>query len=388
MVMKLPLSSDIVQGLGGSIAANLLKGVTGAIAVTSVEVVAGNLVIRFKDENNNPQSLIVGSGGVVIGNESLLLTRIPADSEGNEGDTALVRLSSIVVHAYKKVSGMWERQWAFSGGEAILLVGNLAVVPDRIPAADPSGTGFLRRLGISGYDPVTQDDVDHANPSGGTVSNVSQLRGGNHGTATLGRVNIIGAPSLTFTYSVGVYVWFGIEKSGALGLSISGVTQSGVDIPIVEQDDLTLIGSDYKVYRTTSTYTQSEVDSADYELAIMVDAAFPHTYNRYAVVTDNPVPTAADFLGSNAQFSSGISILIPNSGWVDGRGYLHFALPATQAAPTIAGLPGSINLIDDFDVRSIASTVTLNGDSMRTLSSSTRVFQMTDLYSLFPWIVR
>ena len=36
MVMNLPLSSNVVQGLGGSVAANLLKGVTGAVAITSV----------------------------------------------------------------------------------------------------------------------------------------------------------------------------------------------------------------------------------------------------------------------------------------------------------------------------------------------------------------
>ena len=120
----------------------------------------------------------------------------------------------------------------------------------------------------------------------------------------------------------------------------------------------------------------------------MKEATAPSTWNRYAVVTANPVPTAADFLSDDASTSASISILIPNAGWASGRGYLHFALPADQDAPTVAGLPGGINLIDDFTIRSSANTVTLNGDTMRTLSSDAEVFQMTDLYGLFAWIVR
>ena len=47
-----------------------------------------------------------------------------------------------------------------------------------------------------------------------------------------------------------------------------------------------------------------------------------------------------------------------------------------------------INLIADFAVRSTGNTIEINGDTMRTLSSEVEVFQMTDAFSLFPWIVR
>ena len=74
-----------------------------------------------------------------------------------------------------------------------------------------------------------------------------------------------------------------------------------------------------------------------------------NTWNRYAVVSQNQEPTAADFADSSARTSESIQVLIPNAGWgADRRGYLHFALPADQDAPTIAGQPGGINLIDDF----------------------------------------
>ena len=65
---------------------------------------------------------------------------------------------------------------------------------------------------------------------------------------------------------------------------------------------------------------------------------------------------------------------MPTAGYVNGRGYLHFAHPATQDAATVVGLPGGTNLIDDFDVRSTAQALTINGDSMRTLSSEQEVF--------------
>ena len=154
------------------------------------------------------------------------------------------------------------------------------------------------------------------------------------------------------------------------------------------QDDLTLGEDDYLIYRTVNTYTQPQVDSADYELTIEKDSAFPNTWNRYAVVSANPVPTEADFLSDVATVSQSTRIFIPNSGWTDGQGHLHFALPASQAAPTIAGLTGGTNLIADFAVRSVDAGITINGDDMRTLSSESPAFQMTDTFDLFPWIVR
>ena len=91
---------------------------------------------------------------------------------------------------------------------------------------------------------------------------------------------------------------------------------------------------------------------------------------------------------ANAQTSESIIISIPNGGWANGRGYLHFALPADQDAPTIAGLAGGTNLVTDFDVRSTVAGIDINGDAMRTLSSQEMVWQMTDQFGLFPWILR
>ena len=350
----------------------------------ALSVLRGSRVLRATALDGMMEALARPAGG---GNEMFLLTAIPTADLGEEGDTALVRYSAIELRAYEKSGGTWRRLFSFHGGDTVFLA-ELGTVADRTPAAEPTSTVFLRRIGISGYAPVTEADIDQANPSGGTVGDVADLRGGNHGTANGSRSNTIGAPSLTFTYSVPVYVWFGLEKQNAQGLSISAVTQAGADIPIVAQDDLNLRGDDYVIYRTVNTYTQPQVDSADYELTIEKDPAFPNTWNRYAVVTANPVPTEADFLSDVATVSQSTRIFIPNSGWTDGQGYLHFALPASQAAPTIAGLAGGTNLVADFAVRSVDAGITINGDDMRTLSSESPAFQMTDAFDLFPWIVR
>ena len=273
-------------------------------------------------------------------NTAYMLTSVPSNVIGRNGDVALVRVSSLAVHAYEKTAGAWARQWAFSGGDSVLLASG-AVVPDRDPADDPDGTRFDRWFGISGYAPVTDDDVDHANPSNGAVTTLAQLRGGNHGTTTFSRTNTLAWPTASFNWTVEVYVWFGIEKRNALGLSVSSVSQGGVDVPIVAQDDLTYLSADYLIYRSTGTYTQAEVQAAGYELVVEVAAGFPNTWNRYAVVTQNAVPVASDFADATAQTSPTIRVLIPNSGWGDdARGYLHFALPADQGAPTIAGQVG------------------------------------------------
>ena len=74
-------------------------------------------------------------------NTAYALTSIPSNAVGRNGDVALVRVSSLVVHAYEKKEGAWDRQWAFSGGDSVLLASG-AVVPDRVPATDPGGSGF------------------------------------------------------------------------------------------------------------------------------------------------------------------------------------------------------------------------------------------------------
>lgn len=330
-------------------------------------------------------------------NSTRFLTSVPSDSLGIDGDTALVRVSSIVVHAYRKIAGAWVRQWAFHGGDAVLLA-DLPAIPDRRPATDPAAATFTRYLGMSGYSPITADDVDQA--TGGTIDSASDMRGGNHGTQTGARANTLPNQSfgndledysgLTFDSSFnGIYLWFGINTAESTGLSITSVSYNGVDVPVTKQaDQITLVGNAVDVWVSDNTYAWADIKDHPFVLTLEKDASAPNTWNRYAVVTQNAVPTAADFLHANARTSASISIFIPNAGWVDGRGYLHFALPSAQDAPTIAGLPGGTNLIEDFAVRSRAATIEMNGDDMRTLSSEDEVWQMTDRFGLFPWIVR
>lgn len=330
-------------------------------------------------------------------NSTRFLTSVPSDGLGIDGDTALVRLSPIVVHAYRKIAGTWVRQWAFHGGDAVFLA-DLPAIPDRRPATDPSAATFTRYLGMSGYSPITADDVDQA--MGGTIDSASDMRGGNHGTQTGARANTL--PNQQFGNDLedysglrfdpsfnGIYLWFGINTAESTGLSITSVSYNGADVPVTKQtDQITLVGNAVDVWVSDNTYAWADIKDHPFVLTLEKDASAPNTWNRYAVVTANPVPTAADFLHANARTSASTIIFIPNSGWVDGRGYLHFALPAAQDAPTIAGLPGGINLIPDFDVRSRAAAIDINGDDMRTLSSEEMVWQMTDRFGLFPWIVR
>ena len=159
--------------------------------------------------------------GVVRGGGSAtaFLTATPDDTVGDDGDTALVRRSSIVVHAYLKVSGAWVRQWAFSGGDSVLLASG-APVPDRYPAIDPDGNEFIRVAGISGYRPVTQDDVDHSSQN---VNTVADLRGGIWGNTFGARANTLPDQTIgpdfeyftgiNFSDSVPLYVWFGLERA-------------------------------------------------------------------------------------------------------------------------------------------------------------------------------
>lgn len=337
-------------------------------------------------------SLGGGSGG---GNNAFILSAVPADTFGADDDIAVVRYSPLALRGYKKESGTWVRQWTFHGGEAVLLTGSLSgIVADQVPATDPDAS-FSRVIGLSGYSPVTDADIDDAER---VINDLADWRGGNHGTKT-GSINntlpnqdigtnLDDVLGIQVGATVPIYLWFGLERLSYTGLSLTAVTYDGTDIPITKQADLGSGSKIMEVWVSDSTYLWDAISEHPFELTLTVDAAAPNTYNRYAVVTDDPTPTAADFLSDDATASPTISILIPNAGWEDGRGYLHFALPATQDAPTLAGLPGGINLISDFVVRSATNTVTINGDAMRTVSSDSPVFQMYDQYSLFAWIVR
>ena len=318
------------------------------------------------------------------------LTAVPANAFGVDGQHALVRVSSIVVHAYKKVSGAWVRLWAFSGGEAVLLAAGLPILPARQPASDPATNRYSRWIAISGYAPFTIDDWSKASPP---IATVSDMRGGSTGTVNRARANTLSFASrpISFDYSaIEVYLAFYLENNGnAHGLLITSVSQGGVDIPIVAQGYIDIGNPRYSEYylawHSVGTYTQAQVESGDYELVIEKDPLAPNTYNRYAVVTQNAIPTADDFMGDGARTSPTANIAIPLAGWENGRGYLHFGLPATQPAPTVAGIPGSINLMDDFNIRSTDNTVTINGDTIRTLSSDAKVLQVEDGHL---WTVR
>ena len=332
-------------------------------------------------------------------NTAYALTSIPSNAVGRNGDVALVRVSSLVVHAYEKKEGAWDRQWAFSGGDSVLLASG-AAIPDRVPATEPDGS-YVRKSGISGYAPVLREDIDHANALRATpqsppeVNSLADFRGGLFFTTQNSRTNTLTPFALSYTFSVEVYVWFAIRPTDAPGLEIVSVSQGGVDVPVVDQgaaDYLDFSGVSWQLHRTVGTYTQAEVDADPYVLTVRKDPAAPATWNRYAIVTQNAVPVASDFADASARTSETIQVLIPNTGWGDDRrGYLHFALPADQDAPTIAGQPGGINLIDDFVVRSTANTDhDINGDDdAHTCRANSMVFEMADqLFSLSPWIVR
>ena len=267
-------------------------------------------------------------------------------------------------------------------------------IADRIPAQDPAGT-FSRYIGLSGYSPVTDADITMAQRP---IASVADFRGGLFGTSWASSNDTLpfqsvhanlesAAGNLQIGAAVPFYLWFGLPLS-VNGLDIVSVSYNGVDIPITKQANAARGRGEVQIWVSDATYMWAEIKDHPFVLTIEKDASAPNTYNRYAVVTANPNPTAADFLSANATFSGGARILIPGAGWVGGQGYLHFALPAAQDAPKVAGLPGGTNLLADFTVRSVAQAIPINGDSMRTLSSDALVFEMTDPYSLFPWIVR
>ena len=103
MVQRLPLSSEIVLGLGGAIDATLLKGVAGAIAITSITVVGSTLTIGYKDENDAVQSEVftAGSGAAI--------TVGTADPSGGAAGDCYVQVNaSNVVHSvWLNIADTW-----------------------------------------------------------------------------------------------------------------------------------------------------------------------------------------------------------------------------------------------------------------------------------------
>ena len=77
-------------------------------------------------------------------------TTVPDVATGIDDDVALVRKSSLVVHAYQKSGGAWTRIWAFSGGDAVLLASGAAVA-DRDPGRDPITGTFNVFIAVTGY---------------------------------------------------------------------------------------------------------------------------------------------------------------------------------------------------------------------------------------------
>ena len=337
-------------------------------------------------------------GGGGSGNFAFALTAVPANTFGSDGDVAIVRFTSLELRGYLKVSGIWVRQWTFHGGDTVLLTGGLSgIVADRNPGPDPITGQFVVGMAITGYANVDLSvDLNEVDPQivNGvlTVTQLSEWRGnlnrqfGNFTSRTNpgavgGGPLVMRSSALRYEWTDPAYVFFWLY--GRATLEIESVTQNGIDIPVVQQ-----LSGTIKLWRSVNTYSKAEVTAGPWTVVSRRAAGVPTTWNRYAVVTADPTPTAADFLSDVATASPTINIFIPNSGWEDGRGYLHFALPANQDTPTLAGLPGGSNLISDFTVRSTVNTVTLDVDSFRTLSSDSPVFQMSDRYSVFSWIVR
>ena len=58
----LPLSSEIVPGLGGSIDANLLKGVLGAVAITDISKSGDITTVSYLDSSNAAQTIAITEG--------------------------------------------------------------------------------------------------------------------------------------------------------------------------------------------------------------------------------------------------------------------------------------------------------------------------------------
>ena len=360
-------------------------------------------VVDVSEPSDNDKSKRVDLEDVVnlargYGNHIFVSQSTPDNAVGNNGDVTIVRTSSIQINVFLKVAGVWDRQWAFAGGEAVLQAGSLATIPLRGPAREVDYPYIFRGMGISGYTPVTLADIDQANPpTNNIITSVAELRGGTSRTSN-SRINnnTVSVPLLSYSYTVPVYLWFAVQAERdfyAVGLILQSVDRGGTDIPIVAQGDLFMGDRNYKIWRSVNTYMrasiQDDIDSFPFVLTLVKDSTIPNTFNRYAVVTQNDTPTGADFESANAFSSPSIRIHIPWQGWVNDRGHMHFALPVAQDAPTIIGLPGGLNVIPDFNVRSTTVPTIVHGDAMRTLSSKSEFFSLgASFRNQVLWILR
>ena len=112
MVMPLPLSSAIVQGLGGSIAADLLKGVVGAVAITGVSLSGGTLTINYRDTSDAPQTIVFAGGS------GASITSGTVDPTGGAAGDSYVQVdaSDVVVAIWLNESGTWNEYALPAGG--------------------------------------------------------------------------------------------------------------------------------------------------------------------------------------------------------------------------------------------------------------------------------
>ena len=251
-----------------------------------------------------------------------------------------------------------------SGGTASQIFRSTTTKPDSMNpgTADTDSTSFLRFYGVSGYSPITDDDVDQANPTGDTITQVSQWRGGGRPTSSgqPSTDNTFSALDLPYTYTTPVYLWFGLQPAGSEGLSIDSVTLGGVDVPIEANDDNV---QGYKAWRSTGTYMEDGVEAGEVVLTLVGAAV----YNRYAVVNQSTTATESEFLDKvEARTGSSSYVNVPTSGWVDNRGRLHIALPADQPDPTVFGEPGGLNLHGGFTQ---GTDITINGVDMQVWAS-------------------
>ena len=244
---------------------------------------AGLVTLQQADGTEATVQLQTGGGGGGGGNTARLLTAVPGNGIGADGDVALVRTSPLVVHAYQKIAGAWVRQWAFHGGDSVLLA-TLPTVPDRKPATDPDSTIFARRIGISGFSPVTQLDINQSN---GVVNAPADLRGGNHANVFGARANTLPSQSfgtnladytsgINFGAAVPLYLWFGLEADTQSGLSVASVSYNGVDIPVTKQaDQVTIFDHPIDVWVADATRVWSEINAHPFVLTVVKDAAAP-----------------------------------------------------------------------------------------------------------------
>ena len=265
-----------------------------------------------------------------------------------------------------------------AGGGIILLAGT-EQPPSRNPGSDPNGTGFIRRIGLSGYSPVTQADIDQANPVfGGSprrrgVFDLANWRGGNYGNTSIARDNSLSLEAATwlgYDYAVPAFLFALLGETDAESLFIESVSQNAVDIPGARQaGTVEVIGRTQSVWVSDRAYSQAEIDAGEFILAI--GSTGPATFNRYIVVTQSPIPTPADFTAAGAQTGASSTVRVPNAGWRGGQGFVHIALPAGQPAPSVIGEVGEPNLRDYFQT---GNDIEINGDAMQTISTKALIY--------------